>query len=128
MIMAIGNSPVSIGNALRETLAGLKLGFLLHEAKLRRRWSEVVGERAAEMAEMESLKDFVLNVRVSQATWRQELPHLPSLSCSTLAFLNIGICTPPPLFMVWAWHFNGLRIPPPSAQWFPRNNMAAPMA
>ena len=71
--MAIGNSPVSIGNALRETLAGLNLGFLLHEAKLRRRWSEVVGERAAEMAEMESLKDFVLNVRVRQATWRQEL-------------------------------------------------------
>jgi predicted nucleic acid-binding Zn ribbon protein len=71
--MAAGYAPVSINGALREALDGLKLGFLLHEAKLRRRWSEVVGERAAEMAEMESLKDFVLNVRVQQAAWRQEL-------------------------------------------------------
>ena len=71
--MAAGYAPVSIHGALRETLDSLKLGFLLHEAKLRRRWNEVVGERAAEMAEMESLKDFVLSVRVSQAAWRQEL-------------------------------------------------------
>ena len=71
--MAQSNAPVSIGGALQEALQAQGLGFLLHEDKLRRRWSEVMGDRAAGMTELDSFKDFVLSIRVADASWRNEL-------------------------------------------------------
>ena len=71
--MGLGNSPVSMAGALRETLDNLHLGYLLHESKLRNRWRDVMGERAAEVASLDSMQDWVLNVRVSHPVWRQEL-------------------------------------------------------
>jgi predicted nucleic acid-binding Zn ribbon protein len=71
--MAQSHAPVPIGGALREALQSQGLGFLLHEGNLRRRWVEVMGERAAGMAELDSFKDFVLTIKVAQAAWRNEL-------------------------------------------------------
>jgi len=68
-------APVSIAGALQETLQAQGLGFLLHEERLRKRWMEVLGEKAAQLAELESLKDFVLSIRVSDAAWRNELHY-----------------------------------------------------
>ena len=53
---------------------------------------------------------------------------LAILAFQYFGILNSGICTPLPLFMAWAWLFNGLHIPPPSARWFQKSNTAAPMA
>lgn len=71
----MGGSPVPIGGALQEALRIQGLGFLLHENRLRERWEEIMGDRAAGIARLESLKDFVLHVRVESAAWRNELHY-----------------------------------------------------
>jgi predicted nucleic acid-binding Zn ribbon protein len=71
----VGGTPVPIGGALHEALRAQGLGFLLHEQKLRDRWVEVVGAPAAKVATLESLKDFVLHVKVEAAVWRNELHY-----------------------------------------------------
>ncbi len=71
----MAGSPVPIGGALQEALRSQGLGFLLHETRLRERWAEIVGARAAELVRLESLKDFVLHVRVENAVWRNELHY-----------------------------------------------------
>jgi predicted nucleic acid-binding Zn ribbon protein len=71
----VGGSPVPIGGALQETLRAQGLGFLLHENKLRGQWESIVGGPAAKFAALESLKDFVLHVRVDGAVWRNELHY-----------------------------------------------------
>jgi predicted nucleic acid-binding Zn ribbon protein len=67
--------PVSIQGALQETLQAQGLGHLLQEARLREKWTELMGKRAAGIAEMESLKDGLLSVRVADAAWRNELHY-----------------------------------------------------
>jgi predicted nucleic acid-binding Zn ribbon protein len=71
----MGGSPVPIGGALQEALRAQGLGFLLYEQKLREGWETVVGGPAAKVAALESLKDFVLHVRVEGAVWRNELHY-----------------------------------------------------
>ncbi len=71
--MAGNHAPVSIGGALQEALSAQGLGYLLPESRLRGRWVEVMGERAAPIAELDSLRNFVLTVKVADGTWRQEL-------------------------------------------------------
>jgi predicted nucleic acid-binding Zn ribbon protein len=66
---------VPIGGALQDALRAQGLGFLLHENKLRERWTDIVGGPAAKVAALESLKDFVLHVRVDSAVWRNELHY-----------------------------------------------------
>ena len=67
--------PIPIQGALQETLQAQGLGHLLQEARLRDKWKELMGERAAQIAEMDSLKDGLLSVRVADATWRTELHY-----------------------------------------------------
>jgi predicted nucleic acid-binding Zn ribbon protein len=71
----MGGSPVPIGGALQESLRAQGLGFLLHENKLREQWERILGGPAAKVAALESLKDFVLHVRVEGAVWRNELHY-----------------------------------------------------
>jgi predicted nucleic acid-binding Zn ribbon protein len=71
----MGGTPVPIGGALQESLRAQGLGFLLHEQKLREQWVRVVGDKAAKVAGLESLKDFVLHVKVEGAVWRNELHY-----------------------------------------------------
>jgi predicted nucleic acid-binding Zn ribbon protein len=71
--MAKAKQPEAIQGLLQQTLKASGLGHLLHESRLRERWKELMGERAAKIAEMESLKDGQLHIRVSDSVWRQEL-------------------------------------------------------
>jgi predicted nucleic acid-binding Zn ribbon protein len=71
----VGGSPVPIGGALQESLRAQGLGFLLHENKLREQWERILGGPAAKVAALESLKDFVLHVKVEGAVWRNELHY-----------------------------------------------------
>jgi predicted nucleic acid-binding Zn ribbon protein len=71
----MGGTPVPIGGALQESLRAQGLGFLVHEQKLREQWERVMGGKAAQVAQLESLKDFVLHVKVEGAVWRNELHY-----------------------------------------------------
>ena len=74
----MAGNPVPVGGsggALQQMLQAAGLGFLLHETRLRERWEEIVGGPAAKVAALESLKDFVLHVKVDGAAWRQELHY-----------------------------------------------------
>jgi predicted nucleic acid-binding Zn ribbon protein len=73
--MAMSNAPVPIGGALQETLRAQGLGFLLHENRLRENWEKILGAKAAQIAKLESLKDFVLGIKVDEAVWRNELHY-----------------------------------------------------
>ena len=68
-------APVSIQGALQETLQSQGLGHLLHEFRLRNLWTELMGEKAARIAELDSLKEGVLSIRVADAAWRNELHY-----------------------------------------------------
>ena len=67
--------PVSIMGALQETLQTQGLWHLLHESRLRQQWVKLMGERAAGIAELDSLKDGLLSIRVADAAWRNELHY-----------------------------------------------------
>ena len=73
--MAMSNAPVPIGGALQEALRAQGLGFLLHENRLRENWEKILGTKAATIAKLESLKDFVLSIKVDEAAWRNELHY-----------------------------------------------------
>jgi predicted nucleic acid-binding Zn ribbon protein len=49
------------------------MGHLLYEEKLRGKWVELLGPKAAAIAKLESLKGWTLRVRVESSTWRNEL-------------------------------------------------------
>jgi hypothetical protein len=51
----MAGTPVPIGGALQEALRAQGLGFLLHEQKLREQWTRVMGDKAAQVAALESL-------------------------------------------------------------------------
>jgi predicted nucleic acid-binding Zn ribbon protein len=71
--MGLDKSPVPISGALRETLSQVGLGHLADEGLLRSKWGEILGPRAASLAHLETLKGFVLRIRVENASWRMEL-------------------------------------------------------
>ena len=73
--MTLEKIPVSIRGVLQETLQAHGLGHILLESRLRRQWTELMGERAARIAEMISLKDGVLCIQVTDAAWRHELHY-----------------------------------------------------
>lgn len=64
---------VGLNQALSGVLAEAGLGHLLHEEKLRRNWTALMGPRASAIATMEGLKGWVLRIKVESATWRNEL-------------------------------------------------------
>ncbi len=51
------------------------MAHLLYEDKLRQHWTELMGQRASEMTQLESMQDWILRVRVSNASWRMELHY-----------------------------------------------------
>ena len=51
------------------------MAHLLFEEKLRKNWGAVMGQRASEMTELESMQNWVLHVRVQNASWRMELHY-----------------------------------------------------
>ncbi len=71
--MGLAKSPVPVSGALRDTLSQAGLGHLADEGLLRGRWTEVLGPRAAQLAALETLKGYVLRIRVENASWRMEL-------------------------------------------------------
>ena len=73
--MARKNQPEPIAVILPGALRSKGLEHLLPEAELRRRWKDVVGGKVAGFAEMDSLRNFVLGVRVADAVWRNELHY-----------------------------------------------------
>ena len=73
--MAFASAPVSMQGTLQELLQRQGLGHILDESRLRRQWNELMGEKAAGIAELDSLKDRILSIRVTDATWRNELHY-----------------------------------------------------
>ena len=71
----MSNSPVPISGALQDALRAQGLGFLLHENRLRENWDKILGAKAAQIAKLESLKDFVLSIKIDEAVWRNELHY-----------------------------------------------------
>ncbi len=69
-------TPQKLGDILRSVLG--KRGYLepCFEAEIIQRWTELVGERIAAVTECTEMRDDVLYVRVSAASWRQELSFL----------------------------------------------------
>lgn len=68
-------APVSMQGALQETLQRQGLGHILHEFRLRKSWTDLMGEKASRIAELDSLKEGVLSIRVADAAWRNELHY-----------------------------------------------------
>jgi predicted nucleic acid-binding Zn ribbon protein len=62
-----------ISQVLGSLLDQAGLSHLMYEEKLRARWTELMGPKAAAIAKLESLKGWTLKVRVESATWRNEL-------------------------------------------------------
>lgn len=73
--MAFASAPVSIQGALLEALKTQGLALILHESSLRNQWTELTGEKAARIAELDSLKDGILSIKVADAAWRNELHY-----------------------------------------------------
>ncbi len=69
-------TPQKLGDILSSVLA--KRGYLVsgYEAEIKQQWPSLVGERIAEVSECTEMRDDVLYVRVSAASWRQELSFL----------------------------------------------------
>ncbi len=69
-------TPQKLGDILSSVLA--KRGYLTpsYEAEIKREWPSLVGEKIAEVSECTEMRGGVLYVRVSVASWRQELSFL----------------------------------------------------
>lgn len=68
-----GRRFAGISQVLGSLLDQAGLSHLMYEEKLRARWVELMGPKAAAIAKLESLKGWTLRVRVESATWRNEL-------------------------------------------------------
>ncbi len=66
---------VPLSNALDQYLERSGLARFLLEERLRKQWSELMGAEAAKLAELVSLQDYRLRVRVANPVWRMELQH-----------------------------------------------------
>jgi predicted nucleic acid-binding Zn ribbon protein len=62
-----------LSQVLADVLKQAGLAHLPHEDKLRRNWEALLGPKAAHIASLDSLRGYVLKVRVESAVWRQEL-------------------------------------------------------
>ena len=64
---------IKIGVAVESLLNKAGLGHVLYEARLKEKWVEIMGEKAASMTELAGLRDWKLKIRVPHAAWRMEL-------------------------------------------------------
>jgi len=71
--MAYKTRPVDIRQALQGSLERSGLGHMLLEMRLREAWPQILGQKAAELCELISLKEGVLRMSVRDSVWRQEL-------------------------------------------------------
>src|SRR6185436_4140635 len=73
-LMAREKRPMAeLSQVLADVLKEAGLGHLPYEDKLRRNWETLLGKKAAHIATLDSLRGWVLNVKVESAVWRQEL-------------------------------------------------------
>ena len=70
--------PRSVKDAIDAVVHQLGLGGRLKQYDVLDLWPEIVGERIAGVAKAERIDRGVLTVRVSRATWRNELLFLKS--------------------------------------------------
>ncbi len=66
-------APSQISTVLSGVLEQLGLSRILEEKKVREHWPGIVGSRIAEIAEVDSLKEGRLYLRVVNPVWRMEL-------------------------------------------------------
>lgn len=70
--------PERIDKVLVRTLKGLRIDRRLKEQSALLNWSKVVGDRIAAQTNPLRVKDSILFVRVTSASWRNELVFLKS--------------------------------------------------
>ncbi len=71
-----GGWPTKLSDVLLPTLERIGPKGIWNEAKLRKVWSEAVGEQVANNAEVRRLRGTVLEVWVGSDTWATELTYL----------------------------------------------------
>ncbi len=71
--MKKGKEPKKLGDVMYSVLS--ERGYLesYFEAEVLRRWRTIVGEKIAQVTECTEIRDRILYVKVSSASWRQEL-------------------------------------------------------
>ena len=77
-----------LGAALAHLIDRLGYGERLNEQRALEVWAGVVGEQIAKVAKPKLIKDGELEVKVSNAAWRQEMIYL---SADILKRLNIAL-------------------------------------
>ncbi len=65
--------PFQISTVLSGVLEQIGLSQILEEKKIREHWPGIVGQRIAEIAEVDSLKESRLYLKVVNPVWRMEL-------------------------------------------------------
>ena len=83
-----GGWPVRIGEIIAPTIERLAGASVMTEAKLRKVWTEVVGEQVAVHATVRRLRGSVLEVGVSSDAWATELTYL---SATVIERLNTAL-------------------------------------
>ena len=67
-----------IGNVFTQLFRELGIDKAIQQNMAVSRWSEIVGERIAEISEAERIENGVLFVKVSSPVWRNELVFMKS--------------------------------------------------
>ena len=89
-----GGWPVRIGEILAPTIERIAGKAVMTEAKLRKVWSDVVGEQVAVHATVRRLRGSVLEVGVTSDAWATELTYLSAVVIERLnAQLGAGVVT-----------------------------------
>jgi len=69
-------APQKLGDIMHSVLS--ERGYLdsCYEAEVIKKWSIIVGERIAQVTECTEIRDGIIYIKVSSASWRQELSFL----------------------------------------------------
>jgi predicted nucleic acid-binding Zn ribbon protein len=89
-----GGWPVRIGEIIAPAVERIAGASVMTEAKLRKVWSEVVGEQVAVHASVRRLRGSVLEVGVTSDAWATEVTYLSAAVIERLnAALGAGVVT-----------------------------------
>ena len=67
------NSPKHIGEALKSLFKDLGYDKKINQMQVIEKWSDIVGENIANIAQAERVQNNILYVKVKSMTWRTEL-------------------------------------------------------
>ncbi len=67
-----------IGNVFTQLFHDLGINKTIQQNMAVSRWSEIVGERIAQISEAERIENGVLHIKVSSPVWRNELVFMKS--------------------------------------------------